>query len=67
MLHIANYSEFELYLPIFTILPQISQFRKVVIFQVYLQLLDQLLHPYKFNGRDISGILFFASCEPLKI
>ena len=29
--------------------------------------LDQLIHPYKFNGRDMSGILFFifASCEPL--
>ena len=29
--------------------------------------LDQLLHPYKFHGRDMSGILFFifASCEPL--
>ena len=43
-------------------------FTKIVIFQVYLQLLDQLLHPYKFYGRDMSGILFFifASCEPLK-
>ena len=30
--------------------------------------LDQLLHPYKFYGRDMSRILFFifASCEPLK-
>ena len=39
----------------------------MVIFQVYLQLLDRLLHPYKFHGRDMSGILFFifASCEPL--
>ena len=29
--------------------------------------LDQLLHPYKFYDRDMSGILFFifASCEPL--
>ena len=29
--------------------------------------LDQLLHPYKFHGRDMSGILFFifASCESL--
>ena len=29
--------------------------------------LDQLLHPYKFHGRDMSGILFFifASCELL--
>ena len=32
-----------------------------------MHLLDQLLHPYKFYGRDMSGILFFifASCEPL--
>ena len=32
-----------------------------------LHFLDQLLHPYKFHGRDMSGILFFifASCEPL--
>ena len=31
--------------------------------------LDQLLHPYKFHGRDMSGILFFifASCEPLTL
>ena len=31
--------------------------------------LDQLLYPYKFYGRDMSGILFFifASCEPLNI
>ena len=31
--------------------------------------MDQLLHPYKFYGRDMSGILFFifASCEPLKL
>ena len=29
---------------------------------------DQLLLPYKFYGRDMSGIYFFifASCEPLK-
>ena len=27
-----------------------------------------MLHPYKFYGRDMSGILFFifASCHPLK-
>ena len=31
--------------------------------------LDQLLHPYKFYGRDMSGILSFtfASCELLKV
>ena len=27
--------------------------------------LDQLLHPYKFNGRDMSGILFFIL--PVKV
>ena len=31
--------------------------------------LDQLLHPYKFYGSDMSGILFsiFASCHPFKV
>ena len=31
--------------------------------------LDQLLHPYKFHGRDMSGILFFifASREPVNV
>ena len=31
--------------------------------------LDQLLHPYKFHGRDMLEILFFifASCEPFKL
>ena len=30
--------------------------------------LDQLLHPYKCHGRDLSGIVFFifASCKPLR-
>ena len=39
-------------------------FTKIVIFQVYLQLFRPT---YKFNDRDMSGILFFifASCEPL--
>ena len=38
------------------------------IFKYICNFLDQLLHPYKFHGRDMSGILFFifASCEPLK-
>ena len=45
----------------FTKLPQIPHIHINRIF------LDQLLHPYKFHGRDMSGILFFnfASCEPL--
>ena len=47
--------------------PKIHIFPKIVILQVYLQLLDQLLHTYKFYGRDMPGILFFifANCEPL--
>ena len=34
---------------------------------IFATLLDQLLHPYNFHGRDMWGILFFifASCEPL--
>ena len=34
-----------------------------------LHLADELLHPYKFYGRDMSGILIFifASCEPLDL
>ena len=45
------------------IVPNFTFSQKIVIFQVYLQLFRQLLHPYKFYGRDMSGIL--ASCEPL--
>ena len=47
--------------------PKFPIFTNFVIFQVYLQLLRQLLHPYKFYGRDMSGILFFifASCHRL--
>ena len=47
--------------------PKFHIFTKIIIFQVFFQLLDQLLHPYKFYGRGMSGILFFifASCEPL--
>ena len=46
--------------------PKFHILTNIVIFQVYLQLFRQLLHPYKFYGRDMSGILFFifASCEP---
>ena len=48
--------------------PKFHIFTKNVIFQDIWNVLDQLLHPYKFYGRDMSGILFsiFASCEPLK-
>ena len=48
---------------IFTKLPKIPHIHINRIFKVYLQ----LLHPYKFHGRNMSGILFFifASCEPL--
>ena len=55
---------------IFTILPQISHFHKYRNFFKYVcNFLDQLLHPYKFYGRDMSGILFFifASCHPLRL
>ena len=55
---------------IFTILPQISHFHKCHnFFKYFCNFLDQLLHPYKFHGRDMSGILFFifASCHPLRM
>ena len=54
---------------IFTILPQISHFHQNRNFsRIFAFFLDQLLHPYKFYGRDMAGILFFifASCESLK-
>ena len=53
---------------IFTKLPQISHIHKNRNFLEYIcNFLDQLFHPYKFYGRDMSGILFFifANCEPL--
>ena len=53
---------------IFMILPQISHFHKNRNFLKYIcNFLDQLLHPFKFYGRDMTGILFFifANCEPL--
>ena len=55
---------------IFTILPQISHFHKYRNFSsIFATFLYQLLHPYKFYGRDMSGILFFifASCHPLNL
>ena len=55
---------------IFTILPQISHFHKNRNFSsIFCNFLDQLLHPYKFYGRDMSEIPFFifASCEPLTL
>ena len=47
--------------------PKFHIFTKIVICKFICNFLDQLLHPYKFHGRDMSGILFFifASCEPL--
>ena len=50
--------------------PKFHIFTNIVIFFKYIRnFLDQLLHPYKFYVRDMSGILFFifASCEPLNI
>ena len=56
---------------IFTILPQISHFHKYRNFSsIFCNFLDQLLHSYKFHGRDMSGIVLFfifASCHPLKL
>ena len=41
-------------------MPQISHFHKYRNFScIFVSFLDQLLHLYKFNGRDMSGILFF--------
>ena len=55
---------------IFKLELQLSNFtssQKSRFFKYICNFLDQLLHPYKFYGRDMSGILFFifASCEPL--
>ena len=54
---------------IFMKLPQISHIHKIVIFKYNWNFLDQLLVPYKFNGRDMLGMYFiiFASCEPLML
>ena len=53
---------------IFTKLPQIPHIHINRNFSsIFATFLDQLLHPYKFYGRDMSGVLFFifASYEPL--
>ena len=49
------------------IAPNFTFSQKWLFFKYICNFLDQLLHPYKFNGRDMSWILFFifASCEPL--
>ena len=49
------------------IVPNFTFSQKLWFFKYICKVLDQLLHPYKFCGRDMSGILFFifASCEPL--
>ena len=52
---------------IFMKLPQIPHIHINRNFSsIFVTFLDQLLHPYKFHGSDMSGILFFifASCEP---
>ena len=43
-------------------------FSQKSFFKYICNFLDQLLHPYKFHGGDMLGILFFifASCEPLR-
>ena len=52
----------------FTKLPKVSHghnfFKHMELTEKY-NFLDQLLLPYKFHGSSISGMLFFASCEPL--
>ena len=53
---------------IFTKLSQIPHIHINYNFSKYIwNFLDQLFLPYKFHGRDMSGITFFifASCEPL--
>ena len=49
------------------IAPNFTFSQKLQFFKYICDFLDQPLHPYKFYGRDMSGILFFifASCEPL--
>ena len=49
------------------IVPNSTYSHKLQFFKYICNFLDQLLHPYKFHGRDMSGILFFifASCELL--
>ena len=47
----------------------IQLFKYRNFFKYFCNFLDQLLHPYKFYGRDMSGILFFIfdSCHPLSV
>ena len=49
------------------IAPNFTYSQKSYFFKYICNFLDQLLHPYKFYGRDMSGILFFifASREAL--
>ena len=49
------------------IAPNFTFLQKSWFFKYICHFLDQLLHPYKFYGRDMSGILkfIFASCKPL--
>ena len=49
--------------------PKFHIFTNIIIFKYICNFLDPLLHPYKFYGRDVSGILFsiFASCQPLTL
>ena len=61
------------------VLDKISNFNEIALNSTYshksqflkyiCNFLDQLLHPFKFHGRGMSGILFFnfASCEPLRV
>ena len=48
--------------------PKFHIFANIVIFKYICNFLDQLLHPYKWYGSGMSGILFFifATCEPLR-
>ena len=49
--------------------PNFTFSQKSYFFKYICNFLARLLHPYKFYGRDMSGILFFifASCEPLRV
>ena len=49
------------------IAPNSTYLHKSSFFKHICNSFAQLLYPCKFNGRDMSGILFFifASCEPL--
>ena len=49
------------------IAPNFTYSQKSYFLKFICNFLDQLLLPYNFYGRDVSGIFFsiFASCEPL--